>query len=227
MVDDFRTLHVCRNLSPRCETLHLPKGLQSYVRNAVLNVIGIVCIAMLAGREALINNGDVKDARLHQLECEVAMLREGLRINGAPGCQRITPHRRPQYTNVERMAILELRAMRAGPKWKRPPFLPDGRHRPSVAAACRRRCAGSDQDAHESISGCVATPFNTSSCSARRWARRRSPKRRPGQAFTSARRPFGRILKEKPVDAPEMPTKDAGTQCRVVSKYWAAPGMWI
>ena len=77
----------------------------------VLNVIGIVRIAMLAGREALIQEGDVKDARIHQLESDLAMLREELRLVGAR-MQRIAPHRRPQYTMVERMAILELRAMR-------------------------------------------------------------------------------------------------------------------
>ena len=65
------------------ESLRLPKGWHSHVRHAVLNVIGIVRIAMLAGREALITNGDVKDARIHQLEAEVAMLREELRINAA------------------------------------------------------------------------------------------------------------------------------------------------
>ncbi|MDP7301516.1 MAG: hypothetical protein QGG09_00345, partial [Pirellulaceae bacterium] len=77
----------------------------------MLNVIGIVRIAMLAGREALIKDGDMKEARIHQLESEVAMLREELRINGSR-MQRIAPHRRPQYAAVERMAILELRAMR-------------------------------------------------------------------------------------------------------------------
>ena len=65
------------------EALSLPKDWHSFVRSAVLNVIGIVRIAMLAGREALINNGDVNDARIHQLESEVAMLREELRINVA------------------------------------------------------------------------------------------------------------------------------------------------
>ncbi len=93
------------------ETLRLPRNWHSYVRSAVLNVVGIVRVAMLAGREALIRNGDTKDARIHRLECEVAMLREELRINGAR-MQRVAPHRRPQYTTVERMAILELRAMR-------------------------------------------------------------------------------------------------------------------
>ena len=93
------------------ESLRLPKDWHSYVRNAVLNVVGIVRIALLAGREILITNGDAKDARIHQLETEVAMLREELRINGAR-MHRVTPHRRPQYTTVERMAILQLRAMR-------------------------------------------------------------------------------------------------------------------
>ncbi len=56
------------------ESLQLPKGWRASVRNAVLNVVGIVRIAMLAGREALITNGDVKDARVHHLESEVAIL---------------------------------------------------------------------------------------------------------------------------------------------------------
>ena len=97
------------------ESLPLPKGWQSFARNAVLNVIGIVRIAMLTGREALIKNGDVKEARIHQLESELAMLREELRINGTR-MQRIDPHRRTQYTAVERMAILELPAMRGWSK---------------------------------------------------------------------------------------------------------------
>ena len=80
------------------ESLPLPKEWQSFIRNAVLNVIGIVRIAMLAGREALIKNGHAKDARIHQLESEVAMLREELRINGRR-MQRVPPHRRPQFTS--------------------------------------------------------------------------------------------------------------------------------
>ena len=93
------------------ESLRLPKNWRSSVRNAVLNVIGIVRIAMLAGREALITNGDAEHARIHQLESEVAMLREDLRIIGAR-MKRVPPQRRPQHTAVDRMAILELRAIR-------------------------------------------------------------------------------------------------------------------
>ena len=93
------------------ESLRLPKDWHSYVRCAVLNVIGIVHVAMLTGREALITNGDSRDARIHQLESEVAMLREERRING-DRMRRIAPYRRPQFTAVERMAILQLRAIR-------------------------------------------------------------------------------------------------------------------
>jgi hypothetical protein len=81
----------------------------------VLNVVGIVRIAMLAGREFLIRKGDVPDAHIHRLETEVALLREELRIVGAR-MKRIDPQRRPQHTAVERMAILELRAMRGWSK---------------------------------------------------------------------------------------------------------------
>ncbi len=102
---------VCDDPCEDIESLPLPRGWSIAARNAVLNVIGIVRIAMLAGRETLMKNGDMKEARIHQLESEVAMLREELRINGTR-LQRIAPHRRPQYTAEERMAILQLRAMR-------------------------------------------------------------------------------------------------------------------
>ena len=120
------------------ETLRLPRNWHSYVRSAVLNVVGIVRVAMLAGREALITNGDTKDARIHQLESEVAMLREELRINGAR-MQRVAPHRRPQYTGVERMAILQLRAMRGWNKAETARrFFIIRRHRSSMATSSRR-----------------------------------------------------------------------------------------
>jgi hypothetical protein len=58
------------------ETFRLPKNRQSSVRTAVLHVIGVVRIAMLAGRESLIKHGAIQEARIHQLESEVALLRE-------------------------------------------------------------------------------------------------------------------------------------------------------
>ena len=64
------------------ESMHLPKGWSKTVRHAVLNVIGVVRVAMLAGREFLIQKGDVLEAHVHRLETEVALLREELRIIG-------------------------------------------------------------------------------------------------------------------------------------------------
>jgi len=97
------------------ESMRLPKNWHALIRTAVLNVMGIVRIALLTGREALIKYGDSKDARIHQLESEVAMLREELRITGAR-MRQVPPNRRPQYTAMERMAILQLRAMRGWSK---------------------------------------------------------------------------------------------------------------
>jgi hypothetical protein len=56
----------------------------------VLNVICIVRIAMLSGRECLIREGKPYVAQVHRLETEVATLREELRINGAR-TRRIDP----------------------------------------------------------------------------------------------------------------------------------------
>ena len=92
------------------ESLSLPKDWNESVRHAVLNVVGIVRLAMLSGREFLIREGDVPRAHIHRLETEVALQREELRIV-AVRMNRIDPKRRPQYPPVERMAILELRAL--------------------------------------------------------------------------------------------------------------------
>ena len=97
------------------ELMPLPKDWTDNVRHAVLNVIGIVRIAMLSGREFLIQEDRPDVAQVHRLETEVAMQREELRINGAR-TSRIDPHQRPQYLPTERMAILELRAMRGWSK---------------------------------------------------------------------------------------------------------------
>ena len=107
---------MCDELCPQdLESLPLPKDWTANVRHAVLNVIGIVRIAMLSGREFLIQEDKPHVAQVHRLETEVAMLREELRIKGER-TRRIDPHRRPQYRPIERMAILELRAMRGWSK---------------------------------------------------------------------------------------------------------------
>ncbi len=74
------------------ESVPVPKGWTGYVRNAVLTLLGLVRIAMLAGREFLIDQGDTPRAKIYRLESEISMLREELRIKGQR-TRRIDPHR--------------------------------------------------------------------------------------------------------------------------------------
>ena len=201
------------------ESLRLPEDWHSYVRSAVLNVIGIVRIAMLAGREALINNGDAKDARIHQLESEVAMLREELRING-DRMQRLAPHRRPQYTCVERMAILQLRAMRGWNKAE------TARHFFVTDDTIRSWLRRVDDDSLVQ----TQTPVNRFPdfvryavqqiklfCPTLGKVKIADMLARAG--IHIGKTTVGRILKEKPVDAPKPTSDDPNRQCRIVSKY--------
>ncbi|PHS06129.1 MAG: hypothetical protein COA78_14660 [Blastopirellula sp.] len=93
------------------ETIPLPKNWSKSVRHSLLNVFGLVRMSMLAGREYLLRKGVTSTAHIQRLETEVTLLREELRILGAQ-MKRVPSQRRPQYPPVERMAILELRAMR-------------------------------------------------------------------------------------------------------------------
>ena len=201
------------------ESLRLPKGWQSFVRNAVLNVIGIVRIAMLVGRESLIKNGDVQEARIHQLESEVAMLREELRINGAR-IQRVPPHRRPQYTAVERMAILQLRAMRGWNKTEtaRHFFVSDD----TVRAWLRRVDDDSLVDTFTPVNRFpdfvrYAVQQIKLVCPTLGKVKIADMLARAG--IHIGKTTVGRILQEKPLNAPKPTTCDANKPCRIVSKY--------
>ena len=199
-------------------SLPLPKDWAANVRNAVLNVIGILRVAMLSGREALIQEGDVKGARIHQLESELAMRREELRINGGR-MQRIDPHRRPQYTPVERMAILELRAMRGWSKAEtaRHFFVSDD----TVRAWLRR--------ADDDLLVQTRTPVNRFPDFVRYAVQRirlfcpSLGKVKIAETLARAGIHIGnttvqRILNEKPTKSPE-PSSDGGRCCRIVAKY--------
>lgn len=201
------------------ESLRLPKGWSTGVRNAVLNVIGIVRIAMLTGREALIQNGDSLHARIHQLESDLAMTREELRIKDTR-MKRIDPHRRPQYTMVERMAILELRAMRGWNKTEtgRRFFISDD----TIRAWLRRV----DDDSLVQ----TRTPVNRFPDFVRYAVQQIKlfcptlGKAKIADTLARAsihigKTTVGRILKEKPAEPSEPTTDDPGRQCRIVSKY--------
>ena len=203
------------------ESLPLPKGWPQTVRHAVLNVIGVVRVAMLAGREFLIQKGDVLEAHVHRLETEVALLREELRIIGFR-MARITPHRRPQYSPVERMAIMELRAMRGWSKAEtaRRFFVSDD----TIRSWLRR---ADDDDSLLQL----ATPVNRFPDFIRhavQQIKRFCPslgKAKIAETLARAvihigRATVGRILAEKPSVAPEpSPSKETDKSSRIVSKY--------
>jgi hypothetical protein len=187
-------------------------------------VIGIVRIAMLTGREALINNGDAEDARIHQLESEVAKLREELRLNGAR-MQRVPSHRRPQYTTVERMAILQLRAIRG---WNKAEMARAemARHFFVYDATIRSWLRRVDDDTLVQ----TQTPVNRFSdfvryavqqiklfCPTLGKVKIADMLARAG--IHIGKTTVGRILKENPTQAPDPTSDDSGKQCRIVSKY--------
>ena len=174
---------------------------------------------MLAGREALINNGDMKDARIHQLESEVAMLREELRINGAR-MQRVPPQRRPQYTGIERMAILQLRAMRGWNKAEtaRHFFVSDD----TIRAWLRRADDDSLVDTHTPVNRFpdfvrYAVQQIKLFCPTLGKVKIADTLARAG--IHIGKTTVGRILKENPVKPPDPTTDDASKQCKIVSKY--------
>ena len=92
----------------------LPRAWNRRTKAAILQILALSHYAftvLVAGAA----NDRSRWARLHgendRLSHELALLREELRIKNAR-MARVPPHRRPHYTPLERMAILELRAAR-------------------------------------------------------------------------------------------------------------------
>ena len=90
----------------------LPKSWNKHVRSSLLHVISLAQYAVAFTRGWAANSVNPRlrqKSQLQRLTTTVALLREEVRIKDAR-MARISPHRRPQYQPVERMAILELRA---------------------------------------------------------------------------------------------------------------------
>ena len=202
------------------ESLRLPKNWSATVRNAVLNVIGIVRIAILASREALIENGDMKEARIHQLESELAMTAGGTADQRWRGYSVLTHIDDRNTQMVERMAILELRAMRGWNKAEtsRHFFVSDD----TVRAWLRRV----DDDSLVQ----TRTPVNRFPdfvryavqqvklfCPTLGKVKIADMLARAG--IHIGKTTVGRILNENLVKPPDPTTDDAGKQCKIVSKY--------
>ncbi len=90
----------------------LPRGWRRHTKSAILQILALshyAFTARVAGASNDRNRRTRRRAEIDRLNHELALLREELRIKNAR-MTRVPPHRRPHYTPLERMAILELRA---------------------------------------------------------------------------------------------------------------------
>ncbi len=96
-------------------TIPLPKGWPRRVCSAVIQVISLAHFSLITTRSWAANSWNAR-VRLKQenerLRQEVALLCEEARIKDAR-MARIPAQRRPHYSPIERLAILELRAARS------------------------------------------------------------------------------------------------------------------
>jgi hypothetical protein len=94
--------------------LSLPRGWPQRIRSAALHTISLARYSLTSAHGWAANSIDARvrlKAQRDRLRQEVALCREEFRLKDLR-MQRVTPHRRPYYAPVERMAILELRAAR-------------------------------------------------------------------------------------------------------------------
>ncbi len=92
----------------------LPRSWNHRTKAAILQVLALSHYAFTAMVARAANERSRRTrfrAEIDRLNHELALLREELRIKNAR-MKRVPPHRRPHYTPLERMAILELRAAR-------------------------------------------------------------------------------------------------------------------
>ena len=95
-------------------TLTLPKAWPKRIHAAVLQVISLAHFAIVYSRSWAVNSPIARvrlKAENDQLKQQVALLTEEIRIKDGR-MARITPLKRPHYSPIDRMAILELRASR-------------------------------------------------------------------------------------------------------------------
>ena len=93
----------------------LPKHWNKHVKSAILHVISLAQYATAYTRSWAADSRNARvrlTAEKDRLEQELALLREEIRVKDAR-MARLAAHRRPQYTPVERTAILEVKAARA------------------------------------------------------------------------------------------------------------------
>jgi transposase InsO family protein len=87
----------------------LPRGWTRRVRSSLLHAISLATAVLTAAR-ARASSQDLR-AELERAEQEIALLREELDLKDSRWI-RLSPRRRPHYTPVQRMRILQLKAAR-------------------------------------------------------------------------------------------------------------------
>ncbi len=93
----------------------LPKSWGTRVKSAILHTIALAQYALTYSRSWAADSSNQRlrlKAECDRLQQEVALLREEIRIKNVRMAQ-LDPQRRPHYPSTERMAILQLRAVRA------------------------------------------------------------------------------------------------------------------
>lgn len=92
----------------------LPRAWPAFVRTALLHVAALARVASIRRWSHELGGARTRDrarAVVEQLESEIALLREELRVKDAR-LARMPPRRRPQYPPLERLAVLKLMAAR-------------------------------------------------------------------------------------------------------------------
>ena len=91
-------------------TIPLPRAWNRRTKAAILQILALshYAFTVMVARAANERSRRTRfRAEIDRLSHELALLREELRIKNAR-MTRVPPHRRPHYTPLERMAILEL-----------------------------------------------------------------------------------------------------------------------
>lgn len=89
---------------------HLPRGWTKHVKSALLHAISLASMALTVARARRTRHGI--HAELERAINEIALLKEGLEIKDSR-LSRLSSRKRPHYTSIQRMRILQLKAARA------------------------------------------------------------------------------------------------------------------
>ncbi len=92
----------------------LPRGWTGHVKSAVLHAVSLAATALTLARGRASSSRSTRQslaAELDRMETEVALLKEELAIKDGRW-NRLPPRRRPFYTPIQRMRILQLKAAR-------------------------------------------------------------------------------------------------------------------